>query len=275
MTIKAPVLLFFHADPAQVLGTFPWQILLRCPRRRFFSSTRCALPITIPKPLRRPLMQGLRRETQPMRRDTIRPAIPDGMNRAERLLKRMADIAIALLCLLLFAPIMLACYLAVRLDDGAPALFKQTRIGRYGRPFSMYKFRSMHNDAEAGGPQLCRGRKDPRLTRVGRFLREHHLDELPQLWNVLRGDMAFIGPRPERRFYIEQIIRRDPRYPLLYQIRPGVTSYATLYNGYTDTPEKMLRRLELDLYYLEHRSLFLDLKILWLTFCRIVAGRKF
>lgn|GEM_PF-214017 len=275
MTIKAPVLLFFHADPAQVLG-LPHGRSCCAARAGGFSrlpAARCRLRSRSRSDAR--LCKGCGERSKPMKRDTIRPAIPDGMNCAERLLKRMADIAIALLCLLLFAPIMLACYLAVRLDDGAPALFKQTRIGRYGRPFSMYKFRSMHNDAEAGGPQLCRGRKDPRLTRVGRFLREHHLDELPQLWNVLRGDMAFIGPRPERRFYIEQIIRRDSRYPLLYQIRPGVTSYATLYNGYTDTPEKMLRRLELDLYYLEHRSLFLDLKILWLTFCRIVAGRKF
>ena len=210
-----------------------------------------------------------------MKRDTIRPAIPDGMNCAERLLKRMADIAIALLCLLLFAPIMLACYLAVRLDDGAPALFKQTRIGRYGRPFSMYKFRSMHNDAEAGGPQLCRGRKDPRLTRVGRFLREHHLDELPQLWNVFIGDMSFIGPRPERKFYIDQIMERDPRYRFLFQIRPGVTSYATLYNGYTDTLEKMLRRLRYDLFYLEHRSWLFDFKILVKTFLNIAFGKKF
>ena len=275
MTIKAPVLLFFHADPAQVLGL---------PHGRSCCVARAGGPFRLPAARCRlrsrsrsdaRLCKGCGDRPKPMKRDTIRPAIPDGMNCAERLLKRMADIAIALLCLLLFAPIMLACYLAVRLDDGAPALFKQTRIGRYGRPFRMYKFRSMHNDAEAAGPQLCRGRKDPRLTRVGRFLREHHLDELPQLWNVLRGDMAFIGPRPERRFYIEQIVRQDQRYPLLYQIRPGVTSYATLYNGYTDTPEKMLRRLELDLYYLEHRSLFLDLKILWLTFYRIVTGRKF
>ena len=113
------------------------------------------------------------------------------------------------------------------------------------------------------------------LTRAGKFLREHHLDELPQLWNVFIGDMSFIGPRPERKFYIDQIMERDPRYRYLYQIRPGVTSYATLYNGYTDTLEKMLRRLRYDLFYLEHRSWWFDFKILVKTFLNIAFGKKF
>ncbi|MBR2250610.1 MAG: sugar transferase, partial [Prevotella sp.] len=137
------------------------------------------------------------------------------------------------------------------------------------------KFRSMREDAEKDGPALYQHERDKRMTRVGKFLRDHHLDELPQLWNVLKGDMAFIGPRPEREFYIKQIMEHDPRYVYLYQIRPGVTSYATLYNGYTDTMEKMLRRLELDLYYLEHRSWLFDFKILFKTFVNIVFGKKF
>ena len=112
-------------------------------------------------------------------------------------------------------------------------------------------------------------------TKFEVFLRNHHLDELPQLWNVFCGDMAFIGPRPERQYFINQIVEHDPRYKYLYQIRPGVTSYATLYNGYTDTMEKMLKRLELDLYYLEHRSWFLDAIILFKTFVNIVFGKKF
>ena len=114
-----------------------------------------------------------------------------------------------------------------------------------------------------------------RFTKVGRFLRVHHLDELPQLWNVVRGDMSFIGPRPERNFYIDQIMKLDPRYAYLYQIRPGVTSYATLYNGYTDTMEKMLKRLELDLYYLKHRSWWFDITILFKTFVNLAIGKKF
>ena len=117
--------------------------------------------------------------------------------------------------------------------------------------------------------------KNDNLTRVGRFLRDHHLDELPQLWNVLRGDMSFVGPRPERKYYIDLIMEQDPRYERLYQLRPGVTSYATLHNGYTDTMEKMLIRLEMDLYYLEHCSLWLDIKILMQTFFSIISGRHF
>lgn len=160
-------------------------------------------------------------------------------------------------------------------EDGGPAIFKQERIGRFGRPFYIYKFRSMKLDAEKQGPALYAGGEDTRLTKIGKFLREHHLDELPQLWNVFCGDMAFIGPRPERQFYIDQIMKEDPRYRYLYQIRPGVTSYATLYNGYTDTLEKMLRRLRYDLFYLEHRSWGFDFKILFMTFMRIAFGKKF
>ena len=113
------------------------------------------------------------------------------------------------------------------------------------------------------------------MPKVGKFMRMRHLDELPQLWNVVRGDMSFIGPRPERQFYIQQIEERDPRYYMLYQIRPGLTSYATLYNGYTDTVEKMVTRLRYDLFYLEHRSWAFDFKILLKTFVYIVSGKKF
>ena len=131
-----------------------------------------------------------------------------------------------------------------------------------------------HVDAEKDGPELWNSDDDPRLTKAGKFLRDHHLDELPQFWNVLVGDMSFVGPRPERKFYIKQIIAEDPRYEYLYQIRPGITSMATLYNGYTDTMEKMLKRLEMDLDYLKHRSWWLDFKIIGLTFLKIIFGRK-
>ena len=193
--------------------------------------------------------------------------IPDGMNAFERNVKRIGDCIIAGVLLLIFSPLFLICYLVVKREDGGPAIFKQERVGRFGRPFYIYKFRSMRLDAESMGPQLYKGGRDPRLTKVGKFLREHHLDELPQLWNVFCGDMAFIGPRPERKFYIDQIIKHDPR--------PGVTSYATLYNGYTDTIEKMLRRLRYDLFYLQHRSWWFDFKILIKTFICIVFGKKF
>ena len=199
----------------------------------------------------------------------------DGMNELERNIKRIADFFIAILSLIVFSPLFLICYIAVKWEDKGPAIYSQERIGRFGKPFYIYKFRSMRTDAEKDGPALYQQGEDPRLTKVGKFLRDHHLDELPQLWNVVKGDMAFIGPRPEREFYIKQIMEHDPRYECLYQIRPGVTSYATLYNGYTDTMEKMLRRLELDLYYLEHRSWWFDAKILVNTFLSIVFGKKF
>ena len=192
-------------------------------------------------------------------------------------MKRFLDFLIACVCIIVFAPLFVICFIAILLEDGQPAIYSQERIGLHGKPFNIYKFRSMRRDAEQEGPQLLLdgAMNDPRLTRVGRFLRAQHLDELPQLWNVLRGDMAFIGYRPERKFYIDQSMERDPRYELLYKIRPGVTSYATLYNGYTDTIEKMLRRLELDLYYLEHQSMWFDTKVLFKTFISIVFGKKF
>lgn len=201
--------------------------------------------------------------------------IADGMNEFERNVKRVGDLILAGICLIVFSPLFLICYLAIKHEDGGPAIFKQERIGRFGRPFTIYKFRSMVVDAEKDGPALFQHENEKRMTKIGKFLRDHHLDELPQLWNVFKGDMAFIGPRPERKYYIDQIIKHDPRYVYLYQIRPGVTSYATLYNGYTDTMEKMLRRLEIDLYYLEHRSWWFDAVILFKTFINIVFGKKF
>jgi len=203
--------------------------------------------------------------------------IADGMTGFGRTMKRIVDFLVSGLCLIIFSPLFLICYILIRLDDGGPAIYKQERIGRFGRPFYIYKFRSMRTDAEKAGPALSHagGEDDPRLTKVGKFLRAHHLDELPQLWNVFNGDMTFIGYRPERKFYIDQIMEHDPRYAFLYQIRPGVTSYATLHYGYTDTMEKMLRRLELDLYYLKNRSWWFDFKVLFLTFAKIISGKKF
>lgn len=197
------------------------------------------------------------------------------MNTFEQFIKRIFDIIIAFFCIIVFSPLFLICYIAIKREDGGTAIFKQERIGYRGKPFMIYKFRSMKMDAEKAGPALYKHQEDNRLTKIGLYLREHHLDELPQLWNVLIGDMSFIGPRPEREFFIKQIMEHDSRFALLYQIRPGVTSYATLYNGYTDTMEKMLKRLELDLYYLEHGSLWFDAKILWMTFTSIVFGKKF
>lgn len=194
-----------------------------------------------------------------------------------RSLKRALDFILSLIALIICSPILLICYIAIKMEDGGPAIFRQERMGLHGKPFHIYKFRSMRMDAEKDGPQLSHGGgyEDPRLTKVGRFLRKHHLDEFPQLYNVFIGDMAFIGHRPERKFFIDQIMDHDQRYMFLYQIRPGVTSYATLYNGYTDTMEKMLRRLDYDLYYLGHRSWWFDFKVLFNTFCSVFFGKVF
>jgi lipopolysaccharide/colanic/teichoic acid biosynthesis glycosyltransferase len=197
------------------------------------------------------------------------------MNALGNFIRRFFDILISAICLIVFSPLFLICYIAIKIEDGGDAIFKQERIGKNGKAFYIYKFRSMRMDAEKNGPALCQDEEDNRLTKTGRFLRAHHLDELPQLWNVLKGDMAFVGPRPERKFFIDKIMEHDNRYELLYQVRPGVTSYATLYNGYTNTMEKMLKRLELDLYYIEHRSLWMDFSILAKTFFSIAFGKKF
>ena len=200
----------------------------------------------------------------------------DAMSRFGHVIKRGVDVVGSGLLMLVFSPLAALSALAIKLEDGGPAIYRQERLGRGGKPFNILKFRSMRIDAEAAGaPALYAGDDDPRLTKVGKFLRQHHLDELPQLINVFRGDMSFIGYRPERRFYIDQIMAVNPRYRFLFQIRPGVTSYATLYNGYTDTLDKMLTRLDLDLYYLRNHSLWFDARLLMLTFLRIIGGKKF
>ena len=197
--------------------------------------------------------------------------IPHKTNKA---VKRLFDIILTVLCLIGFSPLFLACYILIKCEDHGPAIYKQERIGKHGKPFFILKFRSMKPDAEQSGPMLLELVGDTRLTRIGSWLRAHHLDELPQLWNVLRGDMSLVGPRPERKYFIDKIMEHDSRYELLYAIRPGVTSYASLYNGYTDTMEKMLRRLELDLYYLEHHTFLFDMRILLPTFVKIACGKK-
>lgn len=203
--------------------------------------------------------------------------VKDGMSGFARRMKRICDFILALFLLVLTFPLFIVVFIAIKITDGGSVFYTQWRVGRLGKPFKIYKFRSMCEKAEDSEPQLsCSSESDgdERIFKVGAFLRAHHLDELPQIWNVLIGDMSFVGYRPERQFFISQILEYDKRYECLYQSRPGVTSYATLYNGYTDTMEKMLRRLEYDLYYLEHRTWWLDIKILWLTFWGIISGKK-
>ena len=199
----------------------------------------------------------------------------NGMSTLSCSIKRSLDMIGSLLGIILTSPVFLLIYFLIKNEDGGPAIFKQERIGYKGKTFILYKFRSMTISSEKDGkPALCQ-KNDKRLTKVGCFLRAHHLDELPQLWNVLKGEMSFVGPRPERKFFVDQIKAINPNYELLYRIRPGLFSFATLYNGYTDTMAKMLIRLRMDLEYLRERSLWLDFKIIFLTVVSILSGKKF
>ncbi|MBR3066999.1 MAG: sugar transferase [Prevotella sp.] len=202
-------------------------------------------------------------------------AMTDGMNIVERAVKRAFDFTVSLCALILLSPVFLVVFIVLKLQADGPVIFKQERIGLHGRPFNIYKFRTMVvNSEEKGKPQLAQ-EGDDRLTPVGRFLREHHLDELPQLWNVLIGDMSLVGPRPERQYFIDKIMAENSDYEYIFLMRPGCTSLATIYNGYTDTMEKMLIRLQMDLDYLQKRSLWLDIKVLATTFEYMVFGKKF
>ena len=198
------------------------------------------------------------------------------MNCIERCLKRTFDFTLALVSLVLFSPVMLIIAILIRREEpDGDVIYTQERVGYKGRPFKLYKFRYMYMDAEKdNAPQLYQ-EQDPRLTKIGAFIRAHHLDEFPQLWNVIKGDMSFVGPRPERQYFIDQISAVRPDYERLYALRPGLFSFATLYNGYTDTLEKMIRRLDLDIKYLENYSLWTDIKIIFLTSQSIIFGKKF
>ena len=195
------------------------------------------------------------------------------MTDAELCIKRAFDIVASALGLILLSPLFALIALQVKLSSRGPVFYSQERIGLYGLPFHIYKFRTMIEHAEEEGlPQLTHD-NDPRITRIGKWLRKFRLDELPQLWNILRGDMSIVGPRPERPFFIEQIMKEAPYYCLLYKVRPGLTSWGPIRVGYTDTMEKMIERLNCDIVYVENMSLLLDLKILFFTTGVIIKGK--
>lgn len=195
------------------------------------------------------------------------------MGTAEKALKRLLDILFALLGLLLSLPITLLVAVMLKLSADGPVFYRQERIGLGGKPFHIIKFRTMTPDAEPEGPQLEQT-NDPRLTRIGRYLRNHHIDELPQFWNVLVGDMSMVGPRPERQYFIDRIMQHDARYQYILNVRPGVTSEAALYNGYAGTIDKMLERLNMDLHYMETATVVTDLAIMAKTIGKIVFGEE-
>jgi len=198
----------------------------------------------------------------------------DNMGVVARAAKRVADVLGSLAGLVLASPLMLFISMRLKLNNEGSVIFSQERIGLHGKPFMIYKFRTFSVHAENDGPRLAPENADC-LTSYGRRLRERHLDELPQLWNVLKGDMSLVGPRPERKFFIDRIMQHDSRYEFIYSMRPGLTSDATLRNGYTDTMEKMLRRLQMDLHYLQTRTLGTDVRIIVQTARMLLAGKKF
>ena len=186
--------------------------------------------------------------------------------------KRVCDIVVSALALVLLSPVFLVTAIIVKCTSPGPVFYAQERIGYHGKPFKMHKFRSMYVDAEKSGPALSSD-NDPRITPFGRFMRKVRLDEIPQFYNVLRGTMTLVGPRPERQFFIDQIVERAPEYLLLQKVKPGITSWGQVKYGYAENVDQMIERLRYDLLYLENMSIATDIKILIYTVLIVLQGR--
>lgn len=187
-------------------------------------------------------------------------------------LKRIFDVVFSLLAMIILSPVYLVTAIIVKCTSPGPVFYAQERIGYHGKPFKMHKFRSMYIDAEEAGPALSKD-DDPRITPFGRFMRKVRLDEIPQFYNVFKGTMSLVGPRPERQYYIEQIVKRAPEYMLLQRVKPGITSWGQVKYGYASSVDEMVERLRYDLLYLDNMSLTTDLKILLYTVIIIFQGR--
>ena len=196
----------------------------------------------------------------------------DHMPQWEKSAKRAFDILFSVCALTLGSPIYVTLAILVKTSSKGPIFFLQERIGIHGKPFFIIKFRTMYVDAEKMGPALSKN-NDPRITKTGRILRKTRLDELPQFWNVLKGDMSVVGPRPERQFYIKQIVEKAPQYYYLQKVKPGVTSWGQVKYGYAENVEEMIARLKFDLIYMENRSLLVDFKIIVHTILIVLQGR--
>lgn len=189
-----------------------------------------------------------------------------------RNIKRISDIVVSAVTLVAISPLLAVLAVLVRRSSPGPVIYKQERVGYKKKPFYIYKFRSMYVDSEVSGPRLASA-DDRRITPLGHILRKYRLDELPQFWNVLKGDMSIVGPRPEREFYLRQVIRRAPYFSLLHQVRPGITSWGMVKFGYAKNVDEMLERAKYDLLYIDNVSLIVDLKILLYTLQTIISGK--
>jgi len=198
---------------------------------------------------------------------------PDILSPWERSLKRFLDIIVSLCVLVIGFPFLALIALAIRLDSKGPILYVQKRVGRGGQIFTLYKFRSMVQDAEARTGPVWAGKNDPRITRVGRILRKLHLDEIPQLINVLKGDMSLVGPRPERPAFVDEFRTAIPLYERRLNVKPGITGWAQVKHKYDESLTDVMDKLRYDLFYLENMSLALDLKIIFSTMGIVIRGR--
>ena len=187
-------------------------------------------------------------------------------------LRQVFDVLFSIVALIILSPGIIILAILIRISGKGPVIYSQDRIGKYGKPFVIYKFRSMIYNAETGNPQLS-GINEERITRIGKFLRKYRIDEIPNFINVIKCDMSIVGPRPERQFFIEQILERNPDFSKLLKVKPGITSWGQVKYGYATNVDEMLERLDYDLYYIKNRSLWFDIKIFLYTIITILKGK--